>query len=658
MSQFLFKLRNYFNPKIKVSDLSTIISPLRDSDKNLNQLEVFRQMFNWLRQPVNTNEPSEFLPELQSRNIRLKYLLNYLERNPEIEIKIIDYIKEIIKPGQATRLFCQTGLPSERGFFYEFMERLSRKLLPVSHNESDMAEILPLLFTEQKDAEWFLECREIIFPLFQKLFERHSLNFTSLKGDMDDALIILGAEISSIGVSRGIRSRLKIKKISDSPFLLLNLLLTNSKTETHHIIEQITECQNSLTEIQKHLHDEGVSLGLVYQTEKLSALLGRIERIVYLKSFNSKAESNVTAALFISELIHDDLAQLSLSEFFKEHTRLLSKKIIESSSDQGDHYIAKNKTDLMKILALSCGGGVVIGFTAIFKVLLGHMVFPVLIHSFFFWMNYSLSFLFMQAYGLILSSKQPSYMASALSRTISDARRQKKYENINLEVRSIVKSQTMAAIGNLLLVVPVAYALGFLYFYLQQEHVFTPQYAHKIIASVDPLKSGTIFFAFLTGIFLWLSSLVSGWVENWLTFNNIPDFIRASRRLDKYFSAKRKEALARVIAPSAGVIAGNLAIGFLLSAPITLNQLFGLPLDARHIAITSGKLALAFGSLDFSDISLYEIISSSIGIIITGVLNFGVSFWLSFELAAKAQGLPRRRYAKYLNIFSVRRKKS
>ena len=54
----------------------------------------------------------------------------------------------------------------------------------------------------------------------------------------------------------------------------------------------------------------------------------------------------------------------------------------------------------------------------------------------------------------------------------------------------------------------------------------TADYAVK---SLNPLRSGTIFFAALTGLILWLSSLAGGWIENSAVYHQLPRAIAEHR---------------------------------------------------------------------------------------------------------------------------------
>jgi hypothetical protein len=70
--------------------------------------------------------------------------------------------------------------------------------------------------------------------------------------------------------------------------------------------------------------------------------------------------------------------------------------------------------------------------------------------------------------------------------------------------------------------------------------------SRTVVASFDPLGSGTIFFAALTGVLLWLSSLAAGWFENWVVYRRLPEAIE-HHRYGKRFGRHRMAKMARFL---------------------------------------------------------------------------------------------------------------
>ncbi len=59
--------------------------------------------------------------------------------------------------------------------------------------------------------------------------------------------------------------------------------------------------------------------------------------------------------------------------------------------------------------------------------------------------------------------------------------------------------------------------------------------------SLSPVDSGTVFYAALTGVILYLAALVGGWVDNWAVYHRLPQAI-AEHRLGQPLRAAAHDA--------------------------------------------------------------------------------------------------------------------
>jgi site-specific recombinase len=71
-------------------------------------------------------------------------------------------------------------------------------------------------------------------------------------------------------------------------------------------------------------------------------------------------------------------------------------------------------------------------------------------------------------------------------------------------------------------------------------------------------------------------------------------------------------------------------------------RFLGLPLDVRHVTLSTGMLALAAAAIDQNWIGEGLLLRAVAGIGVMFVLNLSVSFLLSLANAARAYDLPRR----------------
>jgi site-specific recombinase len=86
-------------------------------------------------------------------------------------------------------------------------------------------------------------------------------------------------------------------------------------------------------------------------------------------------------------------------------------------------------------------------------------------------------------------------------------------------------------------------------------------------------------------------------------------------------------------------IATNISLGFLLGMTPTIGIFLGIPLDVRHVTLSSGQLALACASLNDAWWNHGWFLKAFLGIATMFILNLGVSFTLSLLTAARAYKL-------------------
>ena len=156
----------------------------------------------------------------------------------------------------------------------------------------------------------------------------------------------------------------------------------------------------------------------------------------------------------------------------------------------------------------------------------------------------------------------------------------------------------------------------------------------------------TPFFAAFTGVLLWISAILSGWLENWATFRRLPEAIAEQRRLVYAFGPARMKRVAAWLERNIAGIGGNVALGFMLGMTPVVAAFFGVPLDVRHVTLSAGSLALAASTLGFPTLTTSAFWLACAGVVAIGALNLGVSFTLALLVAIRSTGaghLSRRR---------------
>jgi site-specific recombinase len=116
--------------------------------------------------------------------------------------------------------------------------------------------------------------------------------------------------------------------------------------------------------------------------------------------------------------------------------------------------------------------------------------------------------------------------------------------------------------------------------------------------------------------------------------------ISNSLRIRARLGPKRAETLADWVRHHAPGSVGYIVLGFLLGSVPIIFELFGIPLEVRHVTLAAASLGYAldasriYGQLHWQEASL-----AFAGIALVGILNIVTSFVLSFLLAVRARNI-------------------
>ena len=562
---------------------------------------------------------------------RLELLLTALEKIPAAKRRFQATLGGVLAATRGIKLFGEIGLPNDRGLLAETTDRLARALLPEPPALHELWRLASHIFKTLHDLAWLGPAAD---PLLHRLADAGGPAWEPLKKAVHDAIGLVTTRIAALGVSEGLRTRAGLGSIRESPFYLL------SRAETEMMPAYIVACRRQLEEIHNHLEERGVSVEVVYAIDSIEKGLARLELLLALVERPAdKPPSNEIRAL-LAAVGRGLVGGRSFTQLLADNMRLLARKVIERAGRTGEHYVTSSRREYWKMLASAAGGGFLTCGTALGKFLVKWGHWPLFIDGLLSSVIYAASFVAMQLVGFTLATKQPSMTAAALAGTIRDKAGPGRLDELVRLIARISRSQFAAAIGNISAVIVTSVAFDVLWHNLTGHHFLDAATAKGVIASFSPIGSGTVFFAALTGVILWLSSLFAGWFENWIVYRRIPEAIE-HHRLGKTFGRKRMARLARFIERQAAGFGGSVALGTFLGMTPAFAKFVGLPIDVRHVTLSTGGLTLALQSVGVAGVGWSAVIWASVGIAIIGLLNFGVSFVLALIVALRARDVPR-----------------
>jgi site-specific recombinase len=601
-------------------------TPLRE------RLIWFRKIIHW----ISTGTGS-----LQV--MRLKYLFQILEKNPELKKKAALAIRSIVADTSALELFMNVGIPNEHGFIGEFLERMHLKLLPQAPRDEDLISVFTSTFRFKTDAYWIEDIDPALFKEMVEIFgyESANSNWNSLLRDARDAVLILGQEINAIGVSRLVRNRVKEKNFRNLPFFKLAWQSERfvNATEPHEFTAAYKEldltldqCRNSLDEVYEHFRTRGVSISLVYQIERLKALIRRESTLIRLLAGYDHNTRFIQDFLVL--LVEENNRARSIRGLINENIVLVCHKIVETNAKTGEHYISRDRDEHLKILKSSAGGGIVTGFTTLFKILLHHLVIAPFTWGVLASLNYAVSFCGIQLLGFTLATKQPAMTATVLASKLDE--KNDSVDPLIEEIVHLLRSQIATVFGNVIAVIPMVMLIDLVYMAVTRHHFTDPEYGMKLIESFS-LFGWTPLFAAWTGVLLWASSVFSGLFANWFAFRGLPEAIENHPRLVYVLGNQRTKKVSDFLRRNMAGFASNISLAFLLGMTNPIGIFFGIPLDVRHVTLSTGAMAaacVAVGSSIFSDHIFWHAV---MGLASMGILNLAVSFSLALTVAVWAK---------------------
>ncbi len=611
-----------------------------------DRIDWIRSLVAWIRLPVKGHDA------VTSAHLRLKRLFMLLDHQPEMKDSVARTLRSLIRDTCALDLFCETGLPREAGFAQEAFHRISHRLLPQPPYDGDVGTLFNCLFPDKADALWIEaldeEMRLRVRTLFQWNEAESEAGWNTIPADMEDAIVHLSGQIASVGGSTPVRSRLERRNFRELPFARLcevvpRMIDSHRRVDSAALAVELTgirvqldACHKALDLTTDHLEKYGVSPGLVYQIERMRAQLLRVERLVELLTAPKDSDGRFNG--FLGELIRDNQESRSLRSLFGDTSAQLARRIVERNAETGEHYIARTRTDYFAMLRHAAGGGAVTAVTMMLKVLIVSAGMSHFFAGAFATVDYAASFVLIQVLGFTLATKQPANTAPALARQMHEVRDPARMEGLVDEIACLVRSQAAAILGNVAIVVPVAIVLDLLIQLASGKHLMNPAKAAATVASFSIIGPSVIFAA-LTGVLLWASSLIAAAADNWYAYRRINDVLHHHPGLNARLGAARVGALARYLDDNLGGIMGSVGLGFMLGMFPPLWEFIGLPLDVRHVTLSSGALGAALSASGIGLLHETAFWLAVIGILAIGLMNVTVSFALALIVAIRARRL-------------------
>ena len=620
------------------------------------------RLLEWLRRaPVDAEERVTPTPI-----VRLKHLLGMLERNAEHQARVAALLHRFWREIDSAALFADFGFAPRMDLWGELGRRIRARVLPMTPDTSDLGELFALLFPGDDDTQWLRALDdatlERLLPYVEASDEAGAPAIAAEPSAADaprdwrlpflDAIMFLASAVRASGFSPALRPRMSPELLADRPFRQLAQVAEQVRAhaeassaargddgallrEAQYLRALLDVCRAAADSVHEHLEAHGVSVDVVFEVDQLRERTHRIELL--LNCVISPAPARDVLNLIV-ELVQTAEARRSVRALLSRHYSLLARKVAERSAETGEHYITRDRGEYTQMLLAALGGGLVLAGTTLLKFLLVALALSAFWGGFWAGVNYAASFVLVQLLHFTVATKQPAMTAPAMAEKLGDVATDDAVEDFVDEVTNLIRSQAAGIFGNLFAVAPAVLAVQLAWQAVFGAPLVGHQDAVHVLESLTLLGPTALFAAF-TGVLLFASSIIGGWVENWFVWHRLDSAIAWNPRIVARLGAARARRWAAYWRAHISGFASNISLGLMLGIVPVVALFFGLPLEVRHVTLSTGQVAAALGAEGLAVLHQSAFWWCVAAIPLTAALNLGVSFVLAFRVALRSRGI-------------------
>jgi site-specific recombinase len=592
---------------------------------------------------------------------KFRDFLFQLQKTPEEVTKLRTALRSEFVNSYVLYALIESGLIRSRGFVQELISKLKHKILPELQEKPDFLFVISRVFYKPTDHIWVANIdRELWKKLFRLLRVHINMNDEQLIFQLREALRILSYRVTTLGLEKEVASQLVSNKDVIAPFLeqnrLVNRYLNDLNLDDHsaqlilyNIQEQLHNCRQSIIWLRDQRIYHGTSLAQTFLTIRILQMIDRMLIIADVLDRDNQLNEDRFIDFFITVITNENKKN-SLREFLSDNLGLLAYQIAEHKGKKGEQYITSNFDEFRRLFRSAVGGGCIISFVAVIKNLIGKLPFPPFWMGVLYSLNYATGFVIMDRTNTTLATKQPAYTASALANSLDSKKHKGKpdLKNLAITIGSISRSQIASFAGNLVIVFPFTYAIVWALEEFAGYRIVDGAQAIKLLEDQHPWHSWALLYACFTGVFLFLSGIISGYVENHIVFGQLIERLRNHPVLSHTMSRKKLNRLVDFVGTYSGALTGSIALGFFLGMSAPVGKILGIPFDIRHITISAGNAAIGYFGLE-QPLPWTYLLTVFLGVLAIGFVNFFVSFSLAFFVAVKSRGIHLRAYPELIS---------
>jgi site-specific recombinase len=619
-------------------DLPALLQSL-DPDAGLVDRHLWlMELMRWIRGDCQS------VPAVLSR---IQLLLDALQAAPDKAERMQRWWLALRQGLDVAVLLAEFGFSSRNAFVSEFAERLRQKLLPATPETADATELFALVVDKGFDAQWLAALDGDLLARLGAILHSPAQvlagDATGVPGWQDtvlEAITICTSQVRAAGFASELRLRMNAQARQAAPFHALaadadrlqECLQADPARLDAALLQfraRLEACRSAVATVYAHLDEHGVSVSVVFRIRQVRE---RILRIRALLDCLVEPPPGVATARLLAHMALVRQDRRSLRALVASNSSLLAAKVTERSSEVGEHYITRDWPAYRTMLRQAAGGGALTGATTLLKFGVVGLGLTAFWDGFWSSVVYAASFVLIQLLHFTLATKQPAMTAPAMAAKLKDFREPGMLDSFVDEVSHLVRSQAAAVMGNVGVVVPVVVLLSVLMQVATGAPMLTTERTEYVLHSLTLLGPSALFAA-VTGILLFASSIIAGWVENWFVFNRLDSALRYNPAFTRRLGVARADRWAHFLRHNISGFAANISLGFMLGMVPAVAGFLGIGLELRHVTLSAGQLAAAGASIGWGVLREPALWWCVACIPLIGALNLGVSFYCAFRLA-------------------------
>ncbi len=590
----------------------------------------------------------------QEATHNLEKLTVWLGAHPQKKYQLRKAMTSLILQSDMQFVFSESGLQTNSGFFAELHQKFVEKFLPTLLPDKDLRIAIRKIFFKSTDFIWINQIQESAwFHFFNTMrLHVHFNNAAQIK-QLVSAAEILSYRIATLGLDKRITQRAGEILQPHNAFVEQNKewhrysrLIDAGvlKEESMHLVSNMLQWMDAamrqVKEIRRQKKEKGTSLQQTFIVERLEQHLERLQIIITIidPSIDVNPQQYIR---YFREVVENENTHNKLYTFLSKNFSYLAYQIAEHGSRTGEKYITNNFKEYRQFFWSAVIGGFIISLAAFIKVGLTNLHFAYFWASFCYGLNYALAFVIIHFLHGTIATKQPALTASTIATALDNTNpKSPSLHNLALMNAKVIRSQLASLLGNLVVVLPFTIFIAWLMHKATGSLLIPTADIDKTLDTVRP-HIENIWYAAVAGVLLFLSGIISGYFDNMVIYGNIPKRLTHHKGFQKIFGEKMLAKIAYYTDKNLGALMGNIMLGFGLGFMIFFGKIFALPLDIRHVTISTGFFGFAWYSAAFH-LTWQAVVWCISGLMCIAVTNLLVSFALALYTALKSRHIATR----------------